>query len=410
MLRIGRNTSTSSLTDVCPHCPQNAQSQRRAVHRLPCGHKLCTQALRNTIKTATDGKPGIVPTCCNVPIPGHLVEHVMTQAEQTALLERLELRDEATSIASSMQSERRPSEPAVRPHILTSASRTISEESKVDSVAPPLPKEVENMSQKIAYRDLREEQTGQRDRFVAWICGQRSELEGHHDLQRRQLRDKHETALEELSESHMTAIADAEDKQVQAEADMRALHEQERRDNATALKHMEAYCAGVYGSGEPHNRTVTDQDRAEVEKTRRTRDLMDAKQASAINVLRGEQSRRMRLRSQRQEREEQELRRQQRREELDLERVFARELSQLNELALEKKKRMRGRWQLQTAIVVRKLEVDGGHEIESRIPFLNWHSETAHEKYTSPGAERENLIGDPMGISAGLAMQTVTQA
>jgi hypothetical protein len=410
MLRIGRNTSSASLAEFCPHCPQDTQSQRRAVHKLPCGHKLCTQALRTTIKTATDTKSGTVPNCCGSPIPGSLVEHVMTQAEQTALLEKLEQWDEVTSIASSLRSERRPSVPVIRPGALTLAGRTISGESKVDSVAPELPREAENMSRKPAYLGLREEQVGQRDRFVAWICGRRSELEAQHELLRKQMRERHETALEELSEAQTLSMVEAEDKQVKAEADMRAAHEQERRDNATALKHMEAYCAGVYSSGDPHNRTVTDQDKAELAKTRATRDGLDAKQRNAINVLRGEQSRRMRLRAQRQEKEEEDMRRAQRREELELERTFAREMTQLNELALEKRRRMRGRWRLQTAIVVRRLEVDGGHEIESKIPFLNWPAENSNDGYTCGSAKRGDVAKPSVGLSSGLMTQGVVQA
>lgn len=64
MLRLGRSGSTTSLNDSCPHCPQEQTSQRRAVHKLPCGHRLCTQALRNTIKSATESKKGAVPSCC----------------------------------------------------------------------------------------------------------------------------------------------------------------------------------------------------------------------------------------------------------------------------------------------------------------------------------------------------------
>ncbi|KAK3625218.1 hypothetical protein LTR22_023637, partial [Elasticomyces elasticus] len=182
----------------------------------------------------------------------------------------------------------------------------------------------------------------------------KAELETQQTLLREQIKTMNESSLEALEDANILAMAEAEDKQVHAEADMRNHHDREIKDNATALKHMEAYCAGRYSSGEPHNRPVTAQDLAELEKTKRSRESMDARHDNAINVLRGEQSRRIRLRAQRQERELQELRRVQRKEELEQERLFTQEIADLEREVGERRTRLQKRWQLETAIATKQ--------------------------------------------------------
>ncbi|KAI6883390.1 hypothetical protein KC360_g8604 [Hortaea werneckii] len=385
MLRLNRSGSTTSLNDSCPHCPQDQASQRRAVHKLPCGHRLCTQALRNTIKSATESKKGAVPSCCGRPIPGKLVEHVMTQAEQHALLEKLEQWDEASSIAASTTSERRTSVASRRPGALSAESRTASDDSRVDTVAPKLQQELDRVMERADFKQLRQDQAEQRDLFLAWIERQRAELDIHHSHLRQEMRARQEQAMEELSDVHVAAMADAEDKQVKAEADMREAHAKERQDTATALKHMEAYCAGTYSTGDAHYRVVTDQDRSELDKVKRSRDQMDIKHESAINVLRGEQSRRLKYRAQRQDREMQELRRIHRREEAEVERGLAEQAHRLDDLVAEKRVSLRARWQVQAAIIVKKFERDTGTSVHARLPSVEWQEGTV-EKAVKPKA------------------------
>lgn len=395
MLRLHqRQGSDTSLADGCPHCPQDLSSQRRAVHKLPCGHRLCTQALRNTVKTATDSKTGAVPSCCGRPIPGGLVEHVMTQEEQNALLQKLEQWDEAVSLAPSINSSRRdsiPSMPQQRLGALSPRSRTVSDESRFDNLSPKQCKEMDNLMDRDDYKLLRTGQGEQRDRFLKWVDKQRVELDKKHECIRHELRSQHETAVEDMVEHHASAIGEAEDKQVKAESDLRETQEQERRDNATALKHIEAFCAGAYSTGEPHNRPVTDQSLAELDKARRTRDNMDAKHTSQINVLRGEQSRRIRLRSQRQDRELQELKRQQRKEELEMERACTAEILKLDESVAEKRRKIRWRWELQMAIFTKKVETETGVQLSSncRLPTVEWQPHLHHQ--THDDHARHNL-------------------
>ncbi|KAK4609358.1 hypothetical protein CLAFUR4_14306 [Fulvia fulva] len=402
--RHSRHGSDVSLPDSCPHCPHHVASQRRAMHKLPCGHKLCTQALRNTVKNAIECQTGAVPSCCGKPIPGSLVEHVMTQEEQNALLDKLEQWDEAMSIAPSVASSRRDSihsHQQQRPGALSNCrSRAVSDESRHVHVTSAGGNASQHIMDRDDYVSLQKVQAEQRDRFLAWADKQRSDLNSKHEHYRKEMLTNHESALEDMAEHHSSAIADAEDKQVKAESDLRDLQEKEERDNATALKHMEAYCAGTYSSGEQHNRQVTKQDRAELDKARRARDHMDNKHESQINVLRGEQSRRMRLRSQRQERELQELKRQQRKTELELERTFTGEVSKTDECINEKRRRIYWRWELDTAILAKRVEVETGVCLNAPLPAMDWTSRHASDST----ATQANLMDDndpKHGISTG---------
>ncbi|KAM3422416.1 hypothetical protein BST61_g2767 [Cercospora zeina] len=377
LLRRNRPTSLSLGESRCPHCPEDPPNQRRAIHRLTCGHRLCTQALRNTIKAAIDSDTGAVPSCCGRPVPGSLVERVMTQEEQNALLEKLEQWDDALSMSTSMSSSRRnSSHTAAAIRCVNHDSHTLSDDA---SIAPLSVESQHHIHQALAredYKLLHIGQTEQRDRLLRWALKQSEELLVKHEQLRQVMLSTHEADFEEMQEQHALATSDAEDKQVKAESELREVHEKERRDNATALKHMEAYCAGTYSNGEAHDRTVTDQDFAELEKTRWYRDSMNVRHENAINVLRGEQSRRLRLRASRQDRALQDLKRQQRKAELELERSCNGELAKLNDTFEQKRRKIRWRWELQMAILAKKIEAEIGNQLDCRLPTADWQSDS----------------------------------
>lgn len=359
MLKLNRGGSDTSLPlEGCPHCPQNPFSQRRAIHKLPCGHRLCTQALRNTIVAGDQGPLGAVPSCCGIPVPGRLVEQVMTHEEQSSLLDRLEQWDEAAST-----------------HIISHTETPNSHHQQVpgnsshhDSDSQHKPHDLETILPLPGFPAHRASQQAQRDRFLAWSSNLHSALDTHRTSSRGALHRRHTLALEDLHDAHSMSLAEAEDKQVQAEADLLATHERENRDLATALKHMEAYCAGTLGGGEPHGRTVTDQDRGELEKTRRAREAMAGRHEGAIRVLRGEQGRRMKSRVARQERETASLERAHRNENAEMERGF-----ELTEgLDVVKREVLARRWEVQDAVFLRKLEIETGVALGGRLPGLDW--------------------------------------
>ena len=356
MLKLNRAGSDTSLPlEGCPHCPQTLFSQRRAIHRLPCGHRLCTQALRDTIIASNQGHIGSVPSCCGIPVPGRLVEQVMTHEEQSGLLDRLEQWDEAACT-----------------HILAPSEITNSQHTTTPSNhgPPPFskPHNIESILPLPGFHAHREAQQAQRDRFLAWSAQFHSTLDAHRTTSKGMLQTRHTLALDDLRDAHAVSLSEAEDKQVQAEADLLATHGRENRDMATALKHMEAYCAGTLGGGEPHGRTVTDQDRGELEKTRRARDAMAGRHEGAIRVLRGEQGRRMKSRVARQEREIASLERAQRVEAAELERAF----DMTESLEFLKRETLVRRWEVQDAIFLRKLEVDTGVVLGGRLPEVDW--------------------------------------
>ncbi|KAM0704188.1 hypothetical protein Q7P35_008421 [Cladosporium inversicolor] len=365
MLKLNRGGSDTSLPlEGCPHCPQNPFSQRRAIHKLPCGHRLCTQALRNTIVAGNQGPLGAVPSCCGIPIPGRLVEQVMTHEEQSSLLDRLEQWDEAASTHIIS----RHSETHNRQHHHHQASGNASPH---DLDTRPKSHDLETILPLPGFPAHRANQQAQRDRFLTWSAHLHASLDTHRTSSRNLLQMRHTSALEDLRDAHAISLAEAEDKQVLAEADLLATHERENRDLATALKHMEAYCAGTLGGGEPHGRTVTDQDRGELEKTRRAREAMASRHEGAIRVLRGEQGRRLKGRMARQEREIASLERAHRYEAAELERSF----EMMEGLDLVKREALFRRWEVQDAVFLRKLEVETGVALGGRLPGLDWSAD-----------------------------------
>ncbi len=355
MLKLRRTDSAAFLAGGCPHCPRDMFSRNRAQHLMPCGHRLCTPALRETIQAATACKSGGVPTCCGIPIPGAVIEHVVTQEEQDTMLGKLEQWDGAAQIAEENGSDVQPAITTTRPGL---GSRAISVASKVDSVVPDhIADLTKELPAKPGSQVLQNEQNELNTRFHAWIEEHRTTLQTTHERLRTEMKSRHEAATEALIEHHADAMVEAEDKQVSAEADMRDAHAKEKRDHATALKHMIAYCAGTLSSGELHNRVVTEQDQVELTKARWVSDTMATKHESAINVLRAEQARRLRMRGERQEREVQVLRQGQRREELEAERGW-REQGEAFEVFVEGKGRRIGkRWELQVAVFGKRSEV-----------------------------------------------------
>lgn len=325
----------------------------------------------------------------------------MTQEEQNALLEKLGQWDEAISVAPSTQNSRRGSVPSIQQGSGASSQRNgmILDEHRLDALPPYPRREIESIMEREDYKLVLTGQCEQRDRFLAWAQKQRKDLQIEHDQLREEMRRIHEAALEDLIEHHASAISNAEDKQVKAEADLRATQSQERLSNATALKHMQAYCSGTYSSGQPHNRIITDQDRSELDKTEHIRDNMPAKHGSQINVLRGEQGRRMRLRVQRQDREVQELQRSQRKEELELERKCTAGAARLEESVTSKQRKIRWRWELQNAILAKKIEAATGLELDG------WRLPTAEEKGEVADVERRGMGDVRKGISTGFAVR-----
>lgn len=255
--------------------------------------------------------------------------------------------------------------PSSRPFI-SSDTRSMSNQFNVDSalrrasVAGPI-----QLKASSEFSQFRKEADELQQRFTAWVEQRRSLLDRTHQELKTTMRTLHDATVQELIRQHEDDLIEAEDTQVRAEAEMHKLHTREKIDNATALKHIEAYCSGRYTSGETRDRVVTTQDLIELEKTRRARDCMPTKHASYINVLRGEQSRRMRLRAQRQEQDLEKLKRMHLQEEMEQERCHTAEAERMEDFFVDKRRRMRRRLEMQMAILAKKLQHSSGGAPES---------------------------------------------
>ena len=385
-LRMLRRNRMQAMSSGCSHCRRGSISLMRTVHKLPCGHKLCTPALRDTITMVSENTRTGFPSCCGVLIPGHLLERVMTPEEKTVLMRKLEVSASVESQAILPHCIEQTIDTTTRPSTRSPTVSGVFEDAEESSPAPEIVKDLEAISASPDFRVLHAEQAETKDLFLRWIDCLRSELDARHAKLRAELKILRESTLEELLETHTSTMAEAEDKQVKAESDMRSSHAQERRDHATGLKHMEAYCAGTFSNGEAHGRMVTDQDRAELDKARHVRDGMTAKHAAAINVLRGEQARRMKSRAQRRDLEIQKQSQAYRHDELMLEQTCNAESRMLDQVVAEKRRKILLRWRLQMAVFARELELERGASVRGRLPSVDWQEhESGEESQTSAG-------------------------
>ena len=99
---------------------------------------------------------------------------------------------------------------------------------------------------------------------------------------------------------------------------------------------------------------------------------MDSKHESAINVLRGEQGRRMRMREQRQEKELANLQKVQKKEGSDLAKGCDTEKEKFGIFEDDRRRRLVARWQVQNAILVKRFEAESGVAAKGSLPIPDW--------------------------------------
>ncbi|KAK5016989.1 hypothetical protein LTR16_002549 [Cryomyces antarcticus] len=264
------------------------------------------------------------------------------------------------------------------------------------------------------FRALRTQQEEERDRFVLWASRQKRDLFALRERRRQELQDKQEKSKDDLLERQFETFSKIEDKHVSAELDLRRAHEQEHRNCAIALRHMEAYCKGLSLDGTPTDRAVTDQDRRELEKQYWTRDHLEAKHSSAINVLRGEQAMRLKLRQRNQEAEVAQLERTQVKDVRALEQTLVREEQELEDAITKRKTRLTVRWDVQTEIMRKDLEKQTGVSFASVLPPIDWpdpEANLASSTSTLSFSSTESRLSPPKtapGISTHIALHSNT--
>lgn len=222
------------------------------------------------------------------------------------------------------------------------------------------------------FKELRQTQERQRDVFLAWVKRKRQGVIDGYAMRKLQLLPFFERQKDQLAEKQSAAIARIEDKHVADEHEMRQGHEVETRNNAIALKHMEAYCRGETTSGEDHGRTITDRDLAELTKARRARDQMDAKHSGAISVLRGEQGLRINQRLLKQEEELAGLEKRQAKELESLQRECDDIVRDWDEETQRRQSKLQRWWDIELEIWRKKLERDTGINFSGSLPPIQW--------------------------------------
>lgn len=195
----------------------------------------------------------------------------------------------------------------------------------------------------------------------------------------------------------MLNLSQVEDKHVRDEMDLRACQDTETRNTAIALRHMEAFCRGESASGEQHRRLISDQDRRELAKTIHRADQMDKKHEGEINVLRGEQARRMAQRIHRQELDVHQLENRQRRELEAVQDQYEGALLELKDEVQRMRERLHRWWQLQVEIWRKGLEQETGTVFDGALPLLEWPDDDDEE---FPKARRDTL--DDLPVLAGI--------
>ncbi|KEQ98388.1 hypothetical protein AUEXF2481DRAFT_36900 [Aureobasidium subglaciale EXF-2481] len=366
--RIDSGDSTREKDD-CPHCPQSGSRHRRTLHTLSCGHRYCALALRKMIKDSLN-EESIPPTCCKRPIPGSLVASVMSQDEQDALMNMLVAWDDDATTTPPIH------EAGVTSHPTSFVKSRSQSRSPALGAERPLPDETEKNLEKAmeipSFRDLRQQQERQRDDLTAWAKRKRQGFIDGYAVRKLQLLPYFDRQKDQLVEKQTAAIARIEDKHVIDEHEMREEHEVETRNNAIALKHMEAYCRGETTSGDRHERAVTDRDLAELTKARRARDQMDAKHAGAISVLRGEQTRRISQRLVKQEEELSELESRQLKELESLQRECDDMVREWDAETQKRRAKLERWWNLQTEIWRKELDRETGVQFTGDLPSIRW--------------------------------------
>jgi hypothetical protein len=296
----------------------------------------------------------------------------MSQEEQDTLMNMLVAwDDEASTTPPTIHESEITSHPTSYPKS-RSQSRSPVCGAEENTLAEEKRKNLERAMEILDFKHLRQEQERQRDGLIAWAGRKRQGVIDGYAVRKLQLLPYFDRQKDQLAEKQSAAIARIEDKHVLDEHEMREGHEVETRNNAIALKHMEAYCRGETTSGDHHDRTITDKDLAELTKARRARDQMEAKHNGAIGVLRGEQSRRISQRLVKQEEELAELEARQAKEIGSLQRECDDMVRDWDEETQKRRSKLETWWNIETEIWRKKFERDTGIQFSGELPQIQW--------------------------------------
>jgi len=218
------------------------------------------------------------------------------------------------------------------------------------------------------FRELHARQEWQRDRFLAFAAAQQPLLARRRDQLRAQEMDRFPRIMHDMEAHHAAELARLEDRHVAVEMDLREAHELEQRNCHIALRHMEAYCRGEeVGSNQPQ-RHVTEQDRKNLERQYWIRDHLSQKHESAINVLREQQARQLRVKGQKYDADMAAAQRKHEADLQDYDRIFDTFHAQMAQL----RARLMWRWDLTTRIWKIRAGFESADDTTFYLPPVEW--------------------------------------
>lgn len=190
---------------ICPCCPRDRQNH--PIHPLPCQHAYCTPTLRKIIKDSMADESRLPPNCCDTPIPGRLIERVLSGDELQEFLNYMSTWDDSISLSSlSEPPEGAPSEngrPSLRIH-----GRTLSNESSFFSQYGEASKNLERANEIPDFRELRQRHECERDRFLAFLSKQREIMALRHEDRRGEILAQQQETKDKLEEKVRNALVD----------------------------------------------------------------------------------------------------------------------------------------------------------------------------------------------------------
>ena len=203
--------------------------------------------------------------------------------------------------------------------------------------------------------ELQEKRKQEYNRFMRFHERERDGLKERHNEHREKHAAIFEDGIAEIRESMPTSTAVFEDEHVAAEMELIRNQTLEKRTASIALRYKEGYCAGHDPDGT--GRVVTQQDRTELDRQRMFCDSLDQRHEAAINVLRAQQVRQLRMETEKLERQITILGRRRDRELKELEQAFDVERRELDKVIAARLERLLLRWHLMDLIFKKQQEM-----------------------------------------------------
>ncbi|KAF2653573.1 hypothetical protein K491DRAFT_780242 [Lophiostoma macrostomum CBS 122681] len=341
--------------------------------KLECGHVLSKYALRVHIQEALETKDQVIPNCCGIPLPRSVLETVLTKDEAEIVASTPLQSPTFSSLRDSGYSEDGGSSIDL-PNDLEVHSSPIGTFVAVPGSTPRIEEEALFPAlANEAFNVLKAQQKEQFQRISLFEANQRRALSAFHQWALKRLTSKLEANKEDRTKRHIHELERLDESQIVAEHDLRKAQDQEIANVATALKYMEAYCAGSCPSNSDiAPKEVTDEDRKKLSRQQLIQEKLPAKHESAINVLRARQEKDTRNRLQKQKTELQQLETERERNTRNEELQYTRDTTHLDALIDARRKRVVHRWHLQFEIWRRDWEKQHGTIIRVRLPHEEW--------------------------------------